>query len=184
MPISGFASVGGVSDIRSDPEAFVAAFADRIAAGLLTGAPPRRNRYVVTRREAGSLAFRATDWWTALNVGLNDVELSVSPNRRVRYDVGFRRWMSYGLGFGAVLGSTFIVFFLVYDVRAYLVRHPMSQIPGLSLEQNVAIGWGMAIFWGFAWPWILAAMHKRPLRRLIGRIIAEVDEAALSGPGR
>jgi hypothetical protein len=37
----------------------------------------------------------------------------------------------------------------------------------------------MALFWGFAWPWLLIALHKRPLRRLMNQIIVEVDAAAM-----
>jgi hypothetical protein len=35
----------------------------------------------------------------------------------------------------------------------------------------------MVLFWGFVWPWLLVALHKRPVRRLLERIIAEVDAA-------
>lgn len=36
----------------------------------------------------------------------------------------------------------------------------------------------MAAFWGFRWPWLLVAFHKRPLHHLMDRLIAEVDAAA------
>jgi hypothetical protein len=49
------------------------------------------------------------------------------------------------------------------------------MIPGLSIEQHVLVAWAMVVFWGFVWPWLLIALHKRPLRRLIERLIAEVD---------
>ena len=71
-----------------------------------------------------------------------------------------------------------IAFFLLFDLRDYLARHPASMVRGLSLDQNVAIAWAMALFWGFAWPWILIAWHKGPLRRLIQGLIAEVDADA------
>lgn len=36
----------------------------------------------------------------------------------------------------------------------------------------------MVILWGFVWPWLLIALHKKPLRRLIAGLIAEVDAQA------
>jgi hypothetical protein len=142
------------------------------------GAARSRNNYVVTRRGADVLAFRAASWWTAVNVGLNDVELALDLEGRLRYGVSYRRWMGYAVLVCAALGAGFIVFLLTSDVRAYLVENPFSMVPGLSLDQNVAIAWGMAVFWGFAWPWILTALHRRPLRKLISRLIAEVDATA------
>jgi hypothetical protein len=55
------------------------------------------------------------------------------------------------------------------------------MVPGLSVDQNVAIAWMMALFWGFAWPWLLIAMHKKPLRGLVERVITDVDGQALEG---
>jgi hypothetical protein len=53
-------------------------------------------------------------------------------------------------------------------------------IPSLSTDQNLAVAWVIVVFWGFAWPWVLIAMHKRPLRRLVERLIREVDAHAMS----
>ena len=172
-----FASVEGATAIRSEPRAFVAAFARRIAAGLLRGASPRRSNYVVTREDGHRLEFRAADWWTAINVGLNDVELAASDGR-VRYAVRYPRWAVFVVALSDLVGVALIAFFLLFDLRDYLARHPASMVRGLSLDQNVAIAWAMALFWGFAWPWILIAWHKGPLRRLIQGLIAEVDADA------
>lgn len=177
-PGTGFAAVAGAADIRSDPTSFLTAFARRVEEGLLQGASPSRNAYVVTRRERDRIAFRAASWWTAINVGLNDVEVSVTPDRHVRYGISYWRWTTYALVLSGVVGLALAVFFLMYDIRTYLAEHPSSLVPWLSLDQNVAIGWGMVFFWGFAWPWILTALHRRPLRRLMSRLIAEVDGAA------
>ncbi|HET8579366.1 MAG TPA: hypothetical protein VFL31_00055 [Nitrospiraceae bacterium] len=174
-----FASVEGTATIRAQARAFVAAFVRRIETGLLPHAPRWRCQYRVTREGVDGLRFRAADWWTALNVGLNDVELAVAPDGRVHYAIRYRRWASYALALCGVFGVIFITVFLTFDIRDYIVRHPRSSIPGLSTEQNVAIGWVMALFWGFAWPWILIALHKRPLRRLMDQIVAEVDAAAM-----
>jgi hypothetical protein len=67
--------------------------------------------------------------------------------------------------------------------RAHREQARLADSPGLSLDQNVAVACGMALFRGFAWPWILVAMHKRPVRRLMERLIADVDAEAASGAG-
>lgn len=67
---------------------------------------------------------------------------------------------------------------VLMDARGYVQQNASARIPGLSLDQNVIAAWVMASFGGFAWPWILIAMHRRPLRRLLERIIAEVDASA------
>ncbi len=173
--------VEGTSIIRAEPRAFVSAFVRRIETGLLRGTSPRRCRYTVTRHGDAGLAFRATDWLTAFNVGLNDVELTVSSGGRVGYTIQYRRWARYAVvlsaGFGLLLGAVF----LIVDIRSYIDQHAGSRIPGLSTGQNVAIAWAMALFWGFVWPWILIALHKSPLRRLMEQLIAEVDAVAMTG---
>lgn len=90
--------------------------------------------------------------WTALSVGLNDVELAVAPGGRVHYAIRYWRWATYALALSGAMGVALIAAFLVFDIRDYIVRHPRSAIPGLSTDQNVAIGWVMVLFWGFAWP--------------------------------
>lgn len=174
-----FASVEGTAAIRAQPRAFIAAFERRIEAGLLRGAPRARSRYLVTRTADDRLGFRAVDWWTALYVGLNEVELAVSPDGQVRYSIRYPRWAGYGIALGGAIGLALIAFFLLFDVQGYIEQHPQYAFPGFSTDQNVAIGWAMAVFWGFVWPWILIALHKRPLRRLMEQLIAEVDAAAL-----
>jgi hypothetical protein len=169
----------GTAAIRAQAQPFVTAFVRRIETGLLPHAPRWRCQYRVTRQGDDRLRFQATDWWTALNVGLNDVELAVGPGGRVHYAIRYWRWASYAIALSGVIGLALIAAFLVFDVRDHLLRHPESTIPGLSTDQNIAIGWAMALFWGFAWPWILIALHKRPLRRLMNQIIAEVDAAAM-----
>jgi hypothetical protein len=174
-----FASVEGTAAIHAQARDFVAAFVRRIETGLLPHAPRWRCQYRVTRQGADGLRFRAMDWWTAINVGLNDVELAVAPGGRVRYAIRYWRWASYALALSGAIGVLLIATFLVFDIRDYIVRHPRSAIPGLSTDQNVAIGWAMVLVWGFAWPWILIALHKRPLHRLMDQIVAEVDAAAM-----
>ena len=172
-----FATIEGETPIRSDPRAFVATFARRVASGLIPGGPASRNRYEVTREGGDRVHFRAAGWWTAIAVGLNEVELAASGGR-VRYTVRYARWATFVLALSDLLGMVLVLFFVFFDLREYLAHHSRYAVPGLSLDQNVALAWAMAIFWGFVWPWILIVAHQRPLRRLTERLIAEVDAAA------
>jgi hypothetical protein len=174
-----FASTEGTAVIRAAPQAFLTAFARRVEAGLLPHASQGRNQYRVRQLGSDRLRFRAEGWWTAFNVGLNDVELTPGPPGRVHYAIRYWQWAGSAIGLSAVIGVLLMMFFWILDIREYIEQHPRSAVPGLSLGQNAAIAWAMAVFWGFVWPWILIAGHKRPLRRLMERLITEVDAAAV-----
>jgi hypothetical protein len=172
--------IEGVVPIRSSAAQFVAAFGQRVAAGLLTGQPHPRSNYQVAEESAVMLRVRAADFWTAINVGLNDLELRLPSRGSVQFRVRYWRWAAYGVGLCGVLGLTGLVLLLAFDARGYIARNPMSRLPGLSIDQNLAIAWGMVLFWGFVWPWLLIAVHKRPLRRLVEQLVREVDALAAS----
>jgi hypothetical protein len=172
-----FATIEGATSIRSDPRAFVTAFVRRVKTGLFSGASAPRNRYEVTREGGDSLHFRSAGWWTAIAAGLNEVDLSAAAGR-VRYKVRYGRWATFVLALSDVVGLALVLFFVFVDVREYLAAHPGAALPGLSLDQNVAVAWALAIFWGFVWPWVLILSRQRGLRRLTERLIAEVDAAA------
>jgi hypothetical protein len=174
-------SVEGTVTIRSQARAFVDACARRMEAGLL-GPSDRRSRYHVTRADDSGLAFRASDWPTAMSVGLNDVELSLSNSGSVRYRIHYPRWAAYALALSALIGVVLAACFLLFDLRSYVARQPGIAFLALTEDQAVTLAWSMVVFWGFMWPWILIALHKRPLRRLIERIIAEVDATTVQNP--
>jgi len=165
--------VEGSATIKAQPRSFIDAFIRRIGKGLLPGSPSR-NRYRVTQQSEAALSFRAEDWWTAIAVGLNDVHLTADPGA-VRYSIRYPRWSAYVLIGGAVLGVIFMAVLLAIDLPHYIEHHSMSRLPGLSTSQNIAVAWAMGLFWFFVWPWILIRLHRRPLRRLMERLIAEVD---------
>jgi len=173
-----FASTQGSVSIRSQATAFFDAFVRRIESGLLGPASGRRNRYGVTRRAADGLVFRAVNGWTAYNIGLNEVDFSLAPPGTIRYQVRYPRWAGYVVGVSAFLGGLLAVVFVVIDIRTYIATHRFSQIPGLTVEQNLAVAWGLAVFFFIVWPWILIALHKGPLRRALEQVIREVDAAA------
>lgn len=106
------------------------------------------------------------------------MQLAVGPEGRVRYAIRYRRWAAYALAMGAAFALVFGAFLFLFDIRSYIEHNAASRVPGLSTTQNLAIAWAMAVFWGFVFPWIGIALHKGPLRRLMGRLITEVDAAA------
>jgi len=170
--------VEGSAAIRSPSPAFLAAFAKRVDTGLLLGVPARRCRYETAGAHAGGLSFRAVDWASALYVGLNDVDLTPTPGGRIAYVVRFPRWAGFALALCGAFGLAFAAFILLFDLRDYIATHPGPQFLGLSVDASVAVAWSMAAFWGFVWPWLLIVLHRRPVRRLIERLIADVDDAA------
>lgn len=173
--------IQGTVPIRSAPAEFLQAFRQRVSAGLLSGKPHPRSNYIVTQVGSNRLQVRAADWWTAINVGLNEVDLQLPQHGTVRYQVRYWRWAAYGLALSGVLGLIGLVLLLTFDVRSYIARAP-GMIPGLSVDQNLSIAWAMVLFWGFLWPWILILLHKRPLHRLMTRLITEVDAQGSLAP--
>ncbi len=173
--------VDGTTTLRSPGLDFLAAFRRRVESGLLSGRPHRRSRYVVTEVEVTRIHVRAADWPTALNVGLNQLDLSVPKPGVVEFRVQYWRWAGYAIALGGVIGIVGIALLVLFDVRSYIAASPSRGIPGLSVDQNLAVAWGMLVFWGFVWPWLLIALHRRPVRHLVERLIAEVDDDAAAG---
>jgi len=167
--------IQGTVQIRSEPATFLQAFRRRVGAGLLSDQPHPRSNYAATLTRPDRLQVRAADWATAINVGLNEVDLGLPQRGSVRYQVRYWRWASFVLGLGAVFGAIGLVLLLTFDVPRYIARHPERMIPGLTAHQGLLLAWAMVVFWGFVWPWILIALHKPPLRRLMTRLITEVD---------
>jgi len=172
--------IEGSVAIRSGAEKFLNAFRQRVRGGFLLGRPHSRSNYVVSETSPDRLQVRAADWQTAINVGLNRIELRQLEPGSIHYQVRYWQWARFVLGLSGTVGLVGFVLLLGFDVRAYLVQHQSSMIPGFSIEQNLMIGWLMVLFWGFIWPWILISLHKRPLHRLIACLVAEVDAKAAS----
>ena len=174
--------IHGAAPIHSEPAAFLQAFGRRASAGLLAARPHPRSNYTVTQPGADHLHVHAADWRTAIAVGLNEVDLVIAPAGTVRYQVQYWRWATYVLGIGGVLGAVGALLLLIYDVGGYIARYPERTVPGLSVRQTLLIAWAMVVFWGFLWPWILIGIYKTPLRRLMTRLINEVDAVAGGWP--
>jgi hypothetical protein len=173
--------IEGTVPIRSTPDQFVKGFRERVTAGLLSGKPHPRSNYQVTDANSTRLRVRAADWWTALNVGLNEMEFQFPRQGVLQYRVRYWRWAGYVIGLSGVLGVVGLILLLTLDVRGYIDRQGVGWFRGLSTDQNLALAWAMVLFWGFVWPWLLIAFHKGPVRRLVVRLVSEVDARATTG---
>jgi hypothetical protein len=173
--------IEGSLPLRSSRTAFVRALRERVASGLL-GTDLPRSRYAISESIAGSVGIHAVDWQTAINVGLNELELSIGRSGQIEYQVRYWRWATYVLGLSGLLGLIGLALLVSIDVRGYIASHPGTQVPGFSIDQHVIIAWMMVLFWGFMWPWLLIALHKRPLHRLVARIVSEVDASGRGTP--
>jgi hypothetical protein len=170
--------IEGVVPIRSSAEQFAAAFRERVTGGLVFGRPHARSKYQIVEDGGGILRVVAADFSSALNVGLNDVQLRIRSGS-VEFRVEYWRWASYAVGLAGALGIIGLILLLTFDVRGYIAEYATFGLSGLSTDQHFAIAWVMVLFWGFVWPWLLVALHKIPLRRLVQRIVHDVDAKAV-----
>ena len=170
--------IEGIAPIQSTGDEFLHAFDRRVQAGLLTGHAHPRSNYRAFQVGPGQLHVSAVTWWTAVNVGLNELDLQVAAPGSVHYRVWYWRWARFVLAFSGSLGVVGLILIRIFDVRHYVANHPGTMIPGLSLDQNVQVVWSLVVFCGFVAPWLIIAAHKRPLRRLVERLIGEVDRSA------
>jgi hypothetical protein len=171
--------IEGAMPIKASKSQFNAALRQRIENGFLTGRPGSRSNYQIVESQPETIQVRAVDWWTAINVGLNDLNLSFSKSGKLHFRLQFWRWAIYCLALCSVLGLMGVALFLALDIRSYIANNAGARIPGLSNDQNLYLAWGMLLFWGFVWPWILIAFHKRPLRKLLAKLVSEIDAKAI-----
>ena len=167
--------IDGSVPIRTGPARFLEGFRRRVEAGLVSGQPQPRSRYLVIKVSDARIEVAAADWSTAVAVGLNEVEIHAPGNGRAAYTVRYRRWAAFVLVLSGIIGITLLATFWWLDLPTYVEQNPGAMIPGLSTRTSVGLAWGMAGFWGFVFPWLLIAGHKPTLRRLIEGIIRDVD---------
>lgn len=167
----------GTIQIRSPGTEFLERFERRVQDGLLTGKSHWRAQYTVTRHSDHELAFRACSFMTAINVGLNEVELRIQGDQGLEYQVTYRRWAAAVVGHGVALGGLLGIVLIACYLLLPGMQNEIAAQPG-----GAAVFWGSMVFWGFLWPWLLAAllipMHKRFARQCLIRIIDEVDREA------
>jgi len=152
------------------------AFASRISGpGLFPGASSQRNRYELTEAAPTRLSFQSANLGTGINVGLNEVELTMDPEREeISFRVRYWTWTRYCLFLSGAI-SLFLAAFVCVPLQA-----------SDALPEGAAGGWVlfgivlMLLFWGMLWPWMLVALHKKPAKRCLLRLLDEV-QAGLTG---
>jgi hypothetical protein len=119
----------------------------------------------------GELRFRSEGLLTGINIGWNDVQvlIDLSPETpgdrpKVHYRVTFFNWAAYGAGLCGFIAICLIAAASVFG-RKHLGEYPAAK----------TIFWIMVVFWGFVWPWILVALHKRPAAKALERLLDEVN---------
>ena len=167
---------GGI-DVERVPEEFIERVAARVNDGLFIPGSRRRANYVVTGYTRDELRFAAADFWTAFNVGLNDVMVRQEGPTRIAYRVTYWRWTRYAV-------------FLCGSIAVFALAGLVFALPWISPAQRqtmanpvfaTVFGANLA-FWGFVWPWVLVAIHKKPAARCLERILRDAL-APLSGDG-
>lgn len=160
----------GRIEIADMPEDILQRVAGRVEEGLFVRGSRLRANYAVIEQDEAHLRFTAQDRWTAINVGLNDVTIRRGGAAALTYFVTYWQWLKMCLMVGgavaaAVLGAVLFT--------PDLLRRAWAEAPWVI----ALIGVNMA-FWCFAWPWLLAAMHRRPAARCLESILLEEAGAA------
>jgi hypothetical protein len=162
--VAGFASRAGIDTGSTE---FLDRLRRRLDAGFLTGTPHWRSHYVVTEHADREITFVAADFMRAINVGINWVRVQIAEEHGLEYVVTYWRWAAYCVALCALLSSVVAVGVLLFqDLRTQIDR------------TGAAIGWGMVIFWGFVWAWLLIALHKPFSKQCLNRVLAEIDGQA------
>jgi len=160
---------GTYSPERVRPD-FISALSHRVRKGLFPLASERRNRYVVVSESEKELRFRSEGLLTSVTIGWNDVHVQIDSAQdsaaQVRHEVTYFGWARYVVVLCAMIGIALIASWSLF-----------GQKFGAQRSAAKPIFWAMLIFWGFVWPWILVAIHKRPAARALERLFAEVNES-------
>ena len=172
------ASFRGRFTPHTEPRAFLTRVARRVEAGFLSGAPHFRSRYAIALHAGDELAIRSEGSWTDFNVGLNDIALRVAGDGAIEYRVTFTRWLRGSIVLcGALVAVLLLLYFLPLPAGLSIADQLRQGTPAAQTMNRVTF-WGSLAWWGLAWPWVLAAFHRRFAEGLLLRILEEVDASA------
>ena len=158
--------IEGTLEVGRVPEDLPGAIRRRVENGLFQPGVRKRANYVVRREAKDAIDFGAADWWTALAIGLNEVQVRRLSDGRLAYSITFWRWAGYVIGLGAVLGAALLGSSLLEYVRRQ-VREQGGLVVFLAI----------VLFWAVVWPWILIAVHRLVVRKQLERILRQLVEA-------
>ena len=154
-----------VAELSSD---FLSALADRVRSGLFPIAAASRNAYEVVSQDQQALRFRSTNLWTGINVGLNDVTVSLDDSGQVKYTIKYWSWTKYAVALCMTL-------FLIAVLSLTVGRAVLPAAWFVEFDNAPWFGISMLVFWGLLWPWILTAMHKKHARGCLEDILNDVN---------
>ena len=163
---------------RTEARAFLAHVARRVESGFLMGRPHFRSRYAIALHAGGELAIRSTDFWTDFNVGLNDISLRVAGDGAIEYRVTFARWLRGSILLCAALVTVLLLLYVLPLPAGLSIADRLRHGTPAARTLNQVFFWASMVWWGLAWPWVLAALHRRFAKGLLLRILAEVDASA------
>lgn len=156
------------------PDEYAARLVQRVEQGLLNGVSRDRANYSALVLPDGGVQIRAHDFWTALNIGLNEIYIHRRDRHRITYYVTFRRWNRYGVVLGAAIAGVALGCVGIMNLFGATRSSPFipdSWSMGSSALHAIVVA--MAAFWGFIWPWILTEIHKKHAARCLDRILRE-----------
>lgn len=162
----------GTLHFESVPVDAIDRMEQRVRNGFVLDGNRARNSYETARTE-GSLRITACDYFTAANVGLNDVTIVVTGEGRVDYIVRFDMWRRYCIRLCAMIAAMIMVTFVVMWLAG---NGHLIDVAGAGFWVGVL----NLTFWGFAWPYVLAELHKRQAARCLERILRETLEVSSS----
>jgi len=165
---------------------FIQRMAERVNGGLFPMASTHRNQYEMVDQSENSLRFRSTNFLTGINVGFNDVSISVDfSSKEIRYDVTYWVWAKFCIYFClGLMTLVFLPFLLAYFGMYIFPRSWWYTFPPAwggsapSFELFFVIAVPMALFWGLIFPWLLIAFHKGPAAKGLKAILDEVNTAS------
>ena len=153
--------------LSSVPADYVERLRRRVEEGFLVRANRTRANYVSQPLTDGGIRILANDYWTAANIGLNEVVLRRKDSQGIAFDVRFKKWHRYALLLCAAILAVGAVLYLVVSIMSW------SRLAG---AREATIGLPIALFFGLCWPWVLTEMHKKPAARCLTRILRETLE--------
>jgi hypothetical protein len=159
----------GEVELRSIPDDYVTRLEERVSGGFLVRGSRSRANYIVQPNSGDGVRIVAANFWSAINIGLNNVLVRRKDAQHLTYEVSFWRWTRY-----AVVLSGFILLVLVV---CYTLAENLSwSLPSTRFARLWM--WSCALFFGVCWPCVLAELHKRPAARCLERILRETLETS------
>jgi hypothetical protein len=167
----------GCMELEAVPADFTERMAQRVEEGLLYRGSRRRANYSVRHLDRASIHFGADDALTGFNIGLNEVVLRRVDEHRISCRVDYGRWARFATYLSLAVTLPLAIVLLIPQVHKVFTGNPILPY---------AL-WGMVLFWGVVWPWMLGRMHRVSAAHCLERVVREVcagqEAACVAAPG-